>query len=520
MGVCQNVAPFFLKVKRSITTLHDFLWEYGRTFYRQYIAYMLKDPALYTDPIISLPELMTIKTADERVHYIQKKGIATFLRRYEEKGWQDARVHWEDMIRIPEFLAANTGVHVAVIIDEFQDLKTCIYDTDDKTRIDPGRDFPVDLCSTFDRQALSKKAPMLVSGSAVTMIFRTVMGGALGGRFGFKYLKPMAIEDGALLAEKLLPGVSHELALYLSYQLGGHPYYITCCAKSDFSGKDFSTRENIDRVIDYEVTRGKIYGFWHTHFSINRELINQDDDTELGRKIIYYFTKYNSRPVEIGEIASKLNVSKEKVQAKIEKLHQADLVYDSNFRYYAFNDYMLMRYIQYSFGAELENVDAIDVKAKGFDNYLKGKLLEMLIQNLFHSFGGEELPGELFGREEPVVVPKFQQVGSVKVKLPTSGEYEIDAYGEYGKGTEKIIWVAECKYRERPVNTDEVEKVIRAVEVVKKEKAADKAVVWLVSAGGFTAEAKILLHQRGCFYSTEPEINALAKSYGISVTLK
>ena len=157
MGVCQNVAPFFLKVKRSITTLHDFLWEYGRTFYRQYIAYMLKDPALYTDPIISLPELMTIKTADERVHYIQKKGIATFLRRYEEKGWQDARVHWEDMIRIPEFLAANTGVHVAVIIDEFQDLKTCIYDTDDKTRIDPGRDFPVDLCSTFDRQALSKK---------------------------------------------------------------------------------------------------------------------------------------------------------------------------------------------------------------------------------------------------------------------------------------------------------------------------------------------------------------------------
>jgi hypothetical protein len=42
----------------------------------------------------------------------------------------------------------------------------------------------------LDRLALIARpravAPMLASGSAVTMVFRTVMGGPLGGRFGFR----------------------------------------------------------------------------------------------------------------------------------------------------------------------------------------------------------------------------------------------------------------------------------------------------------------------------------------------
>jgi hypothetical protein len=45
---------------------------------------------------------------------------------------------------------------------------------------------------------------MLVSGSAVTLIFRTVMGGPLGGRFGFKYLKTLSIDDGAKLIINLV----------------------------------------------------------------------------------------------------------------------------------------------------------------------------------------------------------------------------------------------------------------------------------------------------------------------------
>ena len=117
-----------------------------------------------------------------------------------------------------------------MIIDEFQDMKFYIYnmsqelfaDMDSKGRLNgPGA---INLPATFDRQAQSRKAPMLVSGSAVTLIFRTVMGGPLGGRFDFIYIKPLSIPDGATLLLNTLKYYAHdkattpELALYASAQ--------------------------------------------------------------------------------------------------------------------------------------------------------------------------------------------------------------------------------------------------------------------------------------------------------------
>ena len=96
-----------------------------------------------------------------------------------------------------------------MIIDEFQDMKFYIYDMSpelfsdmDANRLNgPGA---INLPATYDRQAQSRKAPMLVSGSAVTLIFKTIMGGPLGGRFDFMYLKPMSILDGAMLLQNAL----------------------------------------------------------------------------------------------------------------------------------------------------------------------------------------------------------------------------------------------------------------------------------------------------------------------------
>ncbi|NPV81714.1 MAG: hypothetical protein HPY52_15885, partial [Firmicutes bacterium] len=427
-----DVAPFYFKMKREETTLRRFLLEYYTTFFRQYIAYILKDPALYGDWGINLRDLLDLKTSNEKVQYVQRRHLARFVERYERNGWQDARNHWEDMIATPEFLGVMLGVHVAIIIDEFQDMKSYIYDIDvipeDPTR----KPMATDLTATYDRQSQSRRAPMLVSGSAVTMIFRTVMGGPLGGRFGFKYLKPMSIEDGATLIKKLLrmrgSDITDGLAIYLSSQVNGHPYYVYCCAESDCPNKDFTTREGIDRIIEYEVTRGKIFGFWEIHFAENRRYINQDNNIELGKKIIYYFTKYNNAPVDIEEIASKLKVSRYAVEEKIEKLYQADLVYRSDFKYYTFNDIMLMRYIQHRYENEVKDVEKVDLQQQGQFNYVKGKFLEMVVQNIMSRFNNEELDVRLFGRPGEVIkAPLFRARGDMVVKLPNSGEYQVDA---------------------------------------------------------------------------------------------
>jgi len=158
---------------------------------------------------------------------------------------------------------------------------------------------------------------MLVSGSAVTLIFRTVMGGPLGGRFDFTYLRPLSVPDGAALLRQLLDiyvpdaAVTPENALYASAQVSGHPYYLYCLAMSKCENKKFDGTDAVDRVIRYEIEQGKIYGFWQTHFQDNRRHINAEGDEALGRKIIYYFTRYNNQPVDIGEIAEKTGCSQE-----------------------------------------------------------------------------------------------------------------------------------------------------------------------------------------------------------------
>ena len=253
----------------------------------------------------------------------------------------------------------------------------------------------INLPATYNRQAQSKKAPMLVSGSAVTFIFRTVMGGPLGGRFGFKYIKPLSIPDGATLLIKTLKyyapdsEITPELAIYASTQVGGHPYYLYCLAVSDSGEKEFKDEKAIDRVIRYEIENGKIYGFWLTHFRQNREYLNADDDLELGKKIIYYFTQYNDKPVDIKAIAQKLKVPKQAVEDKLERLYQADLVYRTAEKFYSFNDICLMRFIKFVYEQDLEEVDQIDLSQQGLMNTLKGKFLEIVVEVTMMKFNHE-----------------------------------------------------------------------------------------------------------------------------------
>ncbi|MCP4681057.1 MAG: hypothetical protein GY864_01825, partial [Desulfobacterales bacterium] len=396
----NQVAPFYFKMTREKRTLKHFLLEYATTFFRQYLAYCEQDAALFNNKDISLEKLLTYKTT-HKAGIMAQEYIQSFLERYEEYGDEDALMHWDAFICVPERLGSHSGTRVAVIIDEFQDMKFYIYDMpqelfssmDSKGRLNgPGA---INLLATYDRQAQSRKAPMLVSGSAVTLIFRTVMGGPLSGRFGFKYIKPMSVPDGATLLHQTLkyyaPGlaITPELALYASAQAGGHPYYLYCLAVSDYEDKGFGDEKAIDRGIRYEIENGKIFGFWQTHFEDNRKYINADDDLELGRKIIYYFTQYNNQPVDIKAIARKLKVPKQAVEQKIEKLYLAGLVYRTATRYYSFNDICLMRFIKFVYEEDLEGIDKIDLSQQNSINTLKGKFLEMAVEVSMMKFNHE-----------------------------------------------------------------------------------------------------------------------------------
>ncbi|MCP4401144.1 MAG: hypothetical protein GY801_28085 [bacterium] len=525
-----RVAPFYLKIKREETTLREFLLWYAKTFFRQYIAYCHQDPALYRNTGIELEQLLAYPSTQKAVE-VAKEFLQTFSSRYTKNTYEDARNHWDDFIRVPEDVASFSGIRVAVLIDEFQDMKFYVYDTSSDHFLDMKAQGlltdqgATNLTATYDRQAQSRKAPMLVSGSAVTLIFRTVMGGPLGGRFDFTYIRPLSIPDGAALLQRLLDiylpdaRMSSEYALYASAQVGGHPYYLYCLVMSKYEGKSFRDTDSLDRVIRYEIERGKIYGFWQTHFEDNRQYINADNDIELGKKIIYYFTRYNNQPVDIKAIAKTLGVTKEVVEAKIEKLYLADLVYRSAAKYYTFHDICLMRFIKFVYEQDLEGLEEIDLSEQNRFNTLKGKFLELVTQVTMTKFNRETVDAVLFGKEGQIVVPLFQFVDTKTVKSVTTRQYQIDVYGKEQHWEERV-WLCECKYTKTKMGLKQIEKIEHAADALIQEareagRPAPEIQLWLVSTGGFTDEVLRCIEDRADIYASDYDaINEIFRLYG------
>ena len=525
-----KVAPFYFRMKREDSTLKEFLLFYAKTFFRQYIAYCHQDALLYGNESIALEMLLELPSSHKAV-IMAKQFIEEFLAMYYDERQKDTRNQWDAFIHVPERLASYSGTRVAVIIDEFQDMKFYVHNLSEESvkqiklqrQSEPALE-GVNLTATYDRQSQSKKAPMLVSGSAVTLIFKTVMGGVLSGRFDFMYLRQLSIPDGAALLRQLLatylPGshITPEDALYVSAKVGGHPYYLYCAAMSKCPGKDFSSQEHLDRIIRYEIEQGKIYGFWQTHFDRNRAYINADNDEALGKKIIYAFTKYYDRPVDIKEMAAQLHAPKKEVEEKMEKLYLADLVYRSAAKFYTFNDICLMRYIQFVYAQDVEGVETIDLSQQGLFNTLKGKFLELVVQVTMMKFDHETLEGAWFGRPGRIEVPRFQYVAQTYTGASKTRQYQLDVYGAVPR--HDLCWICECKYTKTKMGMPQVRKLEAAAEVMREEyresgRTVPQIQLWLVSTGGFTGEVLEYVKDReDIYYSDHDGINQIFMAYG------
>jgi DNA-binding transcriptional ArsR family regulator len=312
--------------------------------------------------------------------------------------------------------------------------------------------------------------------------------------------------------------ISEEHAIYASTQVDGHPYYLYCLVTSKYSQKKFNSLDEIDKIIEYEIQQGKIYGFWQTHFEENREIINNDNDKEIGKKIIYYFTRYSDKEVDIAEIARDIGISKDEVENKIKKLYEGDLVYKTKARFYAFRDICLMRYIKYAYEIDLENVKPIDLSEKGRFNILKGHFLELVVQQVMSKFNGEVLEGKYFGQNGTIVAPRFMIADTRYAKGEKTELFQIDVFGRL-QGSEKV-WLCECKYRKTKMNLEEIKKLELARDAYLEQAKGEEQILlethlWYISTGGFTEEAlEYLKNKKDTYFSDYENINDIFKLYG------
>jgi AAA+ ATPase superfamily predicted ATPase len=157
-----QVAPFYLKMTPEKRTLKEFLLEYATTFFRQYLAYCEPDAALFNNNVMNMEKLLTYKTA-HKAGLMAHSYIDEFLERYNHHGDEDALIHWDAFICVPERLGSHSGTKVAVIIDEFQDLKFYIYD------------MPQALFSDMDAKGLLKNGPKLSRYKRLSDIAESVL---------------------------------------------------------------------------------------------------------------------------------------------------------------------------------------------------------------------------------------------------------------------------------------------------------------------------------------------------------
>lgn len=227
--------------------------------------------------------------------------------------------------------------------------------------------------------------------------------------------------------------------------------------------------------------------------------------------------------MDIKAIARTLDISKNAVEEKIEKLYLSDMVYRSAEKYYTFNDICLMRFIKFVYEKDLEGIEAVDLSQQNLFNTLKGRFLEIVVQVTMMKFNHENLPGKFFGTSGDIQVPLFQVVDTKYVKGLRTRQYQIDVWGQE-QGTDRC-WICECKYTKTKMGMKQVEKLRHAARALKQEaEDAGRRVphiqMWLISTGGFTQEVlKYVRDQEETYLSDYDGINGIFRAYGGNYTI-
>ena len=516
----KKVVPFFVSFaedwERSGTvqlTLERFISKLFVNFAFQYGAFK-------SGKYLSPPELP--KLPSEQKKFFASCGDAfleeQFLGHLEALETGAIENAFDHAIEFASTMTSRRGEAGIVMIDEFQVL-TEIYDK----RYGKFRN----ITEWFQQPAEARWCPMVVSGSAVTLVVDTVMGGLLARRFGGYSLEPFdrqhSLEYAYKLSRKEQIKLSEEAAVEIHRLTGGNPYYIWCFFNSlGLQEPDLSTHDKVESLYTFETTArdGKIRRFWNLHFKAMADKINGD---KVGLRALYELA-VAKKEVRIEEIAATLSVPPEQVRRVLQNLEEADLIErQSGAIYHRITDPILAAYIEREYetdygGLPLEafvNSQLEKLRQRmGSAARLLGEAAELYTRHLLMSFAGQEVDAaDAFHLEAGSLrLPKFNKVEH-RTGLIIEGEaVEFDLLAE-GEET----WLVEVKYRRTPVQINDVEKFVEKLSKLDgwQSPLAEGKRLWFFSRHGFDDEAAARLRELNIMYSDIAGFNALCRAVKI-----
>ncbi|MCP4349599.1 MAG: hypothetical protein GY795_29310 [Desulfobacterales bacterium] len=256
------------------------------------------------------------------------------------------------VINIPRSVARQNNIPTAMIVDEFQVLTNVHFSQ---------QGFYRDITDSFQWAVDTKWAPILVSGSAVSLLVGEALGGLLSGRVRCNYLAPLTKEYAHDLVFRLgkVAGitVNEELAEAVWQMTGGYPYSIYGLITSPSQAiRKYPSLDALEEVMLFELTNrhGILWQHFNEEFEKYSTVLNASQTT---KKIMFWAVKYPDQQIDADRIADELNIDEETVKDALKKLYQVDIVNKIGWTLFEGpGDPMLRRYIEYNYRLEVEKL--------------------------------------------------------------------------------------------------------------------------------------------------------------------
>jgi len=525
----DRVMPVFITFepylyRGEMITTYEFSREHFTSYLRSFLAFRHRRPDLHRG-IVGLAQLRRFAT--EAQDEIALELFEQYDIIVEDKFTRTRSLDLSEWaIHMPRAIAGIHNIPTAVFIDEFQMLAD-VYD--------PDQDRVLAISNYYQKPSESLIAPMVVTGSSVSLLLGRAIRRALSGRLKTRSLGPLdeghALDMIHFLGNELNIAVTEEFIYAIWTLTQGYPFAIESLMTSDSPATaNYPDVKALDEVVHFELThpQGELFTHYNGEFQKYSELLNDGTTT---KKVMFWATKYPDERINVEEIAQKIGVKRQEVQESLQKLEKLDIVQRQTWSvYHGPTELMLKRYIEYQYQYEIEELTEkqsaenlqgeVRKELRRMTNIM-GRFAEIVVGAVMKGFDGQTLDGPCyFSMPDPVTVPRFKHIENRWGILSDDSLKELDLIGEYQIFDEledkwlKGAWFVQVKYRQDKVTRPKVEEFLAQIQAIQEEKGYAEVTSWYVSKGGFFEPARELLEESEIYYTDLAQFNELAKAFG------
>lgn len=404
----------------------------------------------------------------------------------------------------PEIYAQASGQRIMVILDEFPEILAldkypqihdvlALFRAVLQTQSRVGYVVAGSMIGLMERIFLDAESPLFVHFQLETV-----------GTFGREDCDSLAHKRLSILADPV-PGD----VLAAIYQLTrGHPFYIyaTCMRVIENISLFHKplTPSTVQEAFTLETlgSTGRIY-------NLCRYVLEQSLQSVRGETIpqaILQVLAQEPAGMTLTEIAARLKRLTGAIRQVMTWLVDVDLVEQRDDKTYSYRDPVLQVWVAYYYsGLQLTGLPSqkilSNLVAELMEKYERvanelALAKESQVRELLQAFAGQEVDGKLLGVSGRVNLPAFVRVVPY---LSSDGQVQVDSLAENHER-----WAVEIKWRGRLTGRKEMEKLANNARSLMAKP-------WFISKSGFTPEAIEFARQSGIMFSSQADLEMLAR---------